>query len=177
MKDLIWIFGYGSIIWKTDFPFISETTGYLNGWIRRFWQASPDHRGTPEAPGRVATLLPSQTGACWGKLFLLDAQAQKQVLANLDYREKGGYERMLVDVVTTSGESVKAVTYWGPQKNEHFLGPKPMLEMARQISHASGPSGSNRDYLFQLESALQQLGHPDRHITLLANKTRGLIRS
>ncbi len=177
MKNPIWIFGYGSIIWKTDFPFIKESTGYLHGWVRRFWQASSDHRGTAAAPGRVVTLIPSQTGGCWGKIFLLGPDTQAVVLPNLDYREKGGYERMQVDVIDTSGKLIKAITYRAPEQNEHFLGPKPMLDMAKQISHASGPSGSNSDYLFQLEEALQRLGHPDRHVTMLANKTKGLVNN
>lgn len=41
-----WIFGYGSLMWKTNFPFIKKYPGYIKGYIRRFYQFSPDHRGT-----------------------------------------------------------------------------------------------------------------------------------
>ncbi len=77
---------------------------------------------------------------------------------------------MQADIVNASGDIVKAVTYWAPKQNDHFLGPDSLSAMARQISRAQGPSGSNRDYLFKLESALQTLGHPDSHVTILANK-------
>ncbi len=175
MNEPLWIFGYGSIIWKTEFPFIAESIGCLQGWARRFWQASLDHRGIPEASGRVVTLVPSRNNHCWGKLFLLEPQKHSKVIEALDHREKGGYERMQADIVNASGAIVKAVTYWAPQQNDHFLGPDSLSAMARQISRAQGPSGSNRDYLFKLESALRALGHPDSHVTILANKTRQLL--
>eukprot|EP00039_Didymoeca_costata_P014615 m.237979 g.237979 ORF g.237979 m.237979 type:complete len:96 (-) comp16058_c0_seq9:2584-2871(-) len=54
------VFGYGSLTWKppADTSEIkSFSLGYIKGWCRRFWQASVDHRGTPENPGRVVTIL------------------------------------------------------------------------------------------------------------------------
>jgi glutathione-specific gamma-glutamylcyclotransferase len=54
------IFGYGSLLWKQNFKFTSSHWGYVENWSRRFWQGSPDHRGTPEKPGRVAGILPAK---------------------------------------------------------------------------------------------------------------------
>jgi glutathione-specific gamma-glutamylcyclotransferase len=81
-----WVFGYGSLIWKQDFPFIEARPCAINDWSRRFWQGSHDHRGVPQNPGRVVTLIESPGASCAGRAFLIEPE----VFDHLDHREKNG---------------------------------------------------------------------------------------
>jgi hypothetical protein len=66
IPDPLWIFGYGSLCWKTDFAFASRCSGVVRGWRRLFWQASMDHRGTPKFPGRTVTMVQDEGLAALG---------------------------------------------------------------------------------------------------------------
>lgn len=61
MTSGMWVIGYGSLMFKPPPHFQFRVNGYIKGYIRRFWQSSSDHRGTPDFPGRVVTLIPYET--------------------------------------------------------------------------------------------------------------------
>lgn len=167
-----WVFGYGSLIYKVDFPFLQRREASICGWERRFWQGSHDHRGTPEAPGRVVTLMPAPAVTCKGIAYLID----KKVFEHLDHREKNGYLRHRVDIKLDSAErSVPGVVYVAREDNHAFLGPATSAELATHIARAVGPSGSNSDYLLKLADALHALDARDPHVEELATLVRKLI--
>jgi cation transport regulator ChaC len=164
MLEKTWVFGYGSLIYKVDFPYVERATASIRGWERRFWQGSHDHRGTPCAPGRVVTLIPSGAAVCRGVAYLIEPG----VFEHLDHREKNGYERHTVPVfLDDSGVDVHGVIYVAREDNHAYLGPAELTELAAHISRSHGPSGSNTDYLLQLAEALRELGDYDPHVHAL----------
>lgn len=156
----VWLFGYGSLIFKTDFPFLERRPASIANWTRRFWQGSHDHRGTETAPGRVVTLIPEQGAVCAGMAYLITPE----VFAHLDHREKNGYLRLAIDIAFDAGGSAEGLVYIATQENAAFLGEAPELDIARQIAASAGPSGRNSDYLVALAQALRELGKDDPHV-------------
>ncbi|REC94352.1 gamma-glutamylcyclotransferase [Kushneria indalinina] len=156
----LWLFGYGSLIYKTGFAFKACRPASIKGWTRRFWQGSHDHRGTLESPGRVATLVPQEGAVCHGMAYLI----APDVLAGLDVREKNGYLRVMTDLYFDDGSQDEALVYMATEGNEAWLGEASALEIAQQISTAAGPSGPNRDYLLMLADSIRDMGHDDDHV-------------
>lgn len=156
----VWLFGYGSLIFKADFPYIERRAASIAGWSRRFWQGSHDHRGTAAAPGRVVTLVPETGAVCAGIAYLITPE----VFAHLDHREKNGYLRLAVDIGFDDGGTETGLVYIATADNAAFLGAAPERDIARQIAASTGPSGPNRDYLLDLAAALRALGMDDPHV-------------
>ncbi|MEM7256739.1 MAG: gamma-glutamylcyclotransferase [Pseudomonadota bacterium] len=163
----IWLFGYGSLIWRPDFAYLARSVGSIDGWTRRFWQGSHDHRGVPEAPGRVVTLVSDPAAQCTGMAYKIDAGLAAEIFTQLDYREKNGYQRLDIDCQLRGGTTVSCVTYIAGPANEAYLGEAPLADIARQIETSHGPSGSNKEYLLKLATALRELGISDDHVFAL----------
>ncbi len=174
IEDLL-LFGYGSLIFRPALPTSERRWAWLRGYERRFWQGSPDHRGTAEAPGRVVTLVEVPDGCCFGVLYQIDAAERAEVLARLDHRERAGYERLEVSVDVVEGGRVDGVlTYRAGPNNPNFLGPAPLSEQLRQVRGARGVSGSNLDYVLELDDALREQGVCDEHVQALAGALGGV---
>lgn len=159
----VWLFGYGSLIFKADFPFLDRRPAWIGGWSRRFWQGSHDHRGTEAAPGRVVTLVPEPDAACHGMAYLVTPEE----FAHLDHREKNGYLRLATQMHFDDGSSDEGIVYIATHENAAYLGPASELDIARQIAGARGPSGPNSEYLLALARSLRELGKPDPHVFAL----------
>ncbi|KZP05568.1 ChaC-domain-containing protein [Athelia psychrophila] len=155
--------------------------GYLKGYVRRFTQHSEDHRGTPESPGRVVTLIRKQD---WdvldgpapyrrplshgnpGMAYTIDSERVEEVKAYLDYREKGGYNEETVNIYgIVNGEErviIPAMQIFALTRPETLqgstMGLEPLKVYAKIISRSTGPSGKNKDYLYHIaEEAVHEL--------------------
>ncbi len=173
----IWLFGYGSLIWNPDIPYLASSMARLNGHVRRFWQGSHDHRGTPNNPGRVVTLVPCKKGYCDGIAYLVSQKNANSVFQQLDYREKNGYEKLSINLAFANNTSQIGITYIAKESNHAFLGAAPMQSIASQIISCSGPSGKNKDYLFELATALRKHNFIDEHIFELESLVKNLERT
>ena len=150
---------------------------------------SGDHRGTPENPGRVTTLiersfwetLPDphafQEDKVWGTAYEIYADKEEEVKQYLDIREVYGYTIHYTPFHPADGSpSIRTMVFIGTPDKEHFAGPQDPQELAEHIFNSIGPSGSNKEYLLALEAALEAM-HPesgDRHVRHLANRIRRL---
>ncbi|XP_044510288.1 gamma-glutamylcyclotransferase 2-3 isoform X2 [Mangifera indica] len=155
----MWVFGYGSLIWKVGFNYDDRVVGFIKGYRRVFYQGSTDHRGTPENPGRTVTLEPADGEICWGAAYKISKEEDKENAINhLEVREKQYDQKAYVDFFTDPTATTPAVS-----------------GVMLQIVQAEGPSGPNRDYLFQLEKALLEFGCKDEHVINIANEVRRIV--
>lgn len=170
-----WIFGYGSLIWNPGFPYLRSCVAAIAHRERRFWQGSTDHRGVPGAPGRVVTLIDAPGSLCWGRAFELPPDQRHQILASLDHREKGGYQRLSLQLVLDDGSSLPGLTWIATADNDNYLGPARSADIASQVLAASGPSGPNPEYVLRLDEALRADGHDDPHVKTIATQVRNAM--
>lgn len=173
------IFGYGSLCWKPGGILgeasVTQQSGKAVGYRRCWCQKSTDHRGFPQFPGIVCTLLkddeveallqsalPSQSRT-EGVLYTVPPHLVEDCLAELDFREKGGYAREVIQVVLDeTGETVQAALYRGTPDNP-AIWPRVLRDhvyAAAVLKTAVGPSGLNTEYLHNLYSFLQQHKDP-----------------
>lgn len=167
----VWIFGYGSLVWRPDFPFLEKRQAAITGWTRRFWQGSTDHRGVPGAPGRVVTLVADPNAKCWGTAYFVSEHERDEILDQLAYREKGGYDRieLPLEFVDPEHKPASAFVYFANEANPNYLGPATLEAIADQVIASHGPSGANIEYVLQLADALRTMAVEDAHVFALAD--------
>ncbi|XP_049613461.1 glutathione-specific gamma-glutamylcyclotransferase 1 [Syngnathus scovelli] len=154
----LWIFGYGSLVWKPDFKYKRSKVGYIRGYKRRFWHGDNFHRGNDELPARVVTLIPDDDASTWGVAFEVSGTQVEEALEYLNVREgvRGGY---VSEIVTfhpeEGGPSVPALLYIATADNPLYLGPAAPEEIGARIAMCEGRTGHNLEYLLRLAAFMR----------------------
>lgn len=158
----IWIFGYGSLMWRPDFPFVERARATVDGYHRSFCIRSTHHRGTNARPGLVLGLDRGRT--CTGIAYRIAAGHAAVVIGYLRQRELiyGVYRETSVSVRLDgpgAGEhaQVRALAYVVERSHPSYAGRLPLERQARIIRAARGSSGDNLDYLFNTVRLLAEL--------------------
>ena len=162
MGDL-WVFGYGSLMWRPGFSFAARVKAALPGYVRRFCLDSITYRGTPDYPGLVLALDAAKGQTCGGVAFRVPAKDRQETHQYLRDRELDtyAYVEKFLPVVLETGETVEALCYVMDQTNQQYRGGLDLTQQAEVIATARGPAGTNLEYLENTVDQLALLGIDD----------------
>jgi cation transport protein ChaC len=166
----LWVFAYGSLMWRPDFRFIERVPARLLGAHRALCVYSFVHRGTAERPGLVLGL--DRGGGCRGIAYRVSAADRVCTVTYLRKREQvTSVYREVIRPIRLEGPNehrVAALCYIVDRGHPQYAGP---LSLERQLHHVRqghGISGANRDYVISTVAALEQLGYRDMQLHRLA---------
>ena len=165
----LYVFAYGSLIWKPGFLPDAVHPALLRGYHRRFCIRSTHYRGTPETPGLVLGL--DRGGACRGAVLRVAGERAGPVLAYLHEREMLGgvyHEARLRVRLLDEARSVLALAYVANRGAADYWAPVSPAETAAAIARSRGAMGANRDYLLQTVAELRAMGVRDGGLEQLA---------
>jgi cation transport protein ChaC len=153
----LWVFGYGSLMWRPDFPHLERHFGVVHGFHRAFCVYSHVHRGTRERPGLVLGL--DNGGSCKGVTYRVCATDAEGVVEYLMRREMATRVYMPRWVTVRIGDrAVCAHTYTAAHNHEQYAGKLSPDQAARYIKNGIGHSGNNVEYLRNTIAHLEELG-------------------
>ncbi len=162
----LWVFGYGSLIWRPGFRPAEQRVATVHGYHRALRMRSRINRGSPERPGLVFALL--RGGSCRGVALRVAPADANAVLDELWAREMptGVYDTRWLPCRTAHG-SVHALAFTLNRRSPSFCEAIDDAEMLDILRHAEGRYGSTLDYLLQTERGLRHQGIHDREVERL----------
>jgi cation transport protein ChaC len=170
----LWVFGYGSLIWRPGFEFIEQVPARLIGEHRALCVYSFVHRGTPEKPGLVLGL--DRGGACRGIAFRVAPKHRAATVAYLRAREQvTSVYREVTRSVWLENEArlrVSALTYVVDRGHVQYAGRLSLAEQLRHVQQGHGQSGANREYVLSTVKAIEAEGFRDSQLHQLAMMLR-----
>jgi glutathione-specific gamma-glutamylcyclotransferase len=169
----LWVFGYGSLMWRPGFTWSARRRATLAGWRRRLCIYSHVYRGTPERPGLVLGL--DRGGSCAGVAFRVDAALREATIRYLREREQATavYLERFVPVALETGERVSAITYVADTRHPQYAGRLTRPEMLAFVRAGRGQSGDNAAYVTETHDHLRTIGVRDVDLEWLSAELRG----
>jgi glutathione-specific gamma-glutamylcyclotransferase len=173
----LWIFAYGSLIWKPAIETIEHLRASAPGWHRAFCLKLTRWRGSPTQPGLMMGLR--RGGRCNGMIHRIVDERRRALLVRLLRREVGCHEDMTgvrwLTVDTKHGK-VRALAFWAEPVGLEDWVDLPLPEVAQILARACGHVGSGASYLFHTVSMLDELGIRDRNLWRLQRLVADEIR-
>ena len=168
----LWVFGYGSLMWRPGFVCTLRCKAMLRGWRRSLCIYSHVYRGTRERPGLVLGL--DRGGACPGVAFRVAATLREPTMRYLRQREQATavYLERMVPVTLESGERVSALAYVADRLHDQYAGRLDREAMLGIVRAARGQSGQNAEYVLETHDHLAAIGVRDRDLEWLAERLR-----
>lgn len=165
----LWVFGYGSLMWRPGFAFEEAQHARLIGYRRCFCIYSVYHRGTLQRPGLVLGL--DRGGACEGIAYRIAAARAHETTQYLRAREQvhGVYREahVPVELIASPYREVLALAYIVERAHPNYAGQLPLTVQAGLIHGARGRSGANLDYLISTLQHLAEVGIRERELERL----------
>jgi cation transport protein ChaC len=165
----LWVFGYGSLMWRPGFTHEEVRHARVAGYRRCFCIYSVHHRGTHARPGLVLGL--DRGGACEGIAFRVAPERATEITRYLRAREqvKGVYREihLAAELIEGPRRQVTALAYVAERAHPNYAGHLPLSVQARLIHEAQGLSGTNLDYLISTLRHLDELGIRERELERL----------
>jgi glutathione-specific gamma-glutamylcyclotransferase len=175
----LWVFAYGSLMWRPDFPFVERVEARLVGAHRALCVYSFVHRGTPERPGLVLGL--DRGGACRGIAYRVPAAERTSTVAYLRAREQvtSVYRESMrpVWLKQTTRRQVPALCFMIDRGHAQYAGRLSLEQQLHHVRQGHGQSGANRDYVIATVAALEELGFRETELHLLAERLAGTHES
>ena len=143
----LWVFGYGSLMWRPGFAYSLRCKAMLRGWRRSLCIYSHVYRGTPERPGLVLGL--DRGGACQGVAFRVEEALRDKTIRYLREREQptAVYLERKVPIVLETGERVSALAYVADRLHPQYAGRLTRDAMLEIVRAGRGKSGDNATYV------------------------------
>ena len=171
----LWVFGYGSLMWRPGFDVLERVPARLTGLHRALCVYSFFHRGTPERPGLVLGL--DRGGVCRGIAYRVAAAARAKTVAYLRAREQvtSVYRETVrrIELEDAARRQIRALCYVVDRGHVQYAGRLSLAERLHYVRQGHGHSGPNRDYVLEAVRALEALGYRETDLHLLAEQLSG----